>query len=255
MSDQYRSSILVKGHRTFIIVVYTYIIYALECSTPTALSTTLSESHPLTRPNHPLSHTPCADEPLQHTQRLLRRRRPPRLARPPARTDGLCALEIRNSSQQPFVATQAQHKVVCRILLALHHPRQTDASSRHPRAPGATRAAPVQRRVLDGPGGVENNPECGRARDVVRKDEERVGAGDDAEAKALADRVENVVLRFGGLTPGPGAVGRGGSGGCPVSPDDGGLTLFHVGTGRALGELPVRTVSARGPKGVVKESI
>lgn len=87
--------------------------------------------------------------------------------------------------------------------------------------------------------GVEDRTNGRGARDVVGEDEEGRRAGDNAQAVALPKRVEDVVLRLGGLAACPLPVRRVVLDILlrPEAPDDRGLALLNEGSGCAFGEL------------------
>ena len=87
---------------------------------------------------------------------------------------------------------------------------------------------------------MQNGGDGGRARDVVREDQEGVLARDDAQAETFSKRIEDVVLSLSCLTASPLAVGVvlvGLGVAAPEAPDEGSLAFFDEGIGSALGEL------------------
>ena len=94
-------------------------------------------------------------------------------------------------------------------------------------------------RAPRGPARVQDRADGRRARDVVRQDEEGRRTGDDAQAVALPEAVEDVVLRLGGLAVGPLPVGRVLVDRLvrPEAPNDGCLALLDERAWRTLRKL------------------
>jgi hypothetical protein len=108
--------------------------------------------------------------------------------------------------------------MVIQVLVSTPSPAPTGHTRQGPRQPTPGR--------LGRPTRVQNRTHRRRLRDIVQKYEERVGTWDDPQSVPFPETIKDVVLRFGGLSTRPLAIGTGVRRAGPETPHDRGLAFF-----------------------------